>query len=75
MAKMSAVVTSSRCCPSRQFSQRAADLIDTLALSHSMRPADVLIGATALEHDLTLLTANTKHFGAVEGLQVEAFVP
>ena len=57
------------------ISQRAADLIDTLALSHSMRLADALIGATALEHDLTLLTANTKHFGAVEGLQVEAFAP
>ena len=57
------------------ISQRAADLIDALALSHSMRLADALIGATALEHDLTLLTANTKHFSAVEGLQVETFVP
>jgi predicted nucleic acid-binding protein len=58
-----------------EISQRAADLIDALALSHSMRLADALIGATALEHDLTLLTANTKHFSAVEGLQVEAFAP
>ena len=57
------------------ISQRAAELIDALALSHSMRLADALIGATALEHDLTLLTANTKHFGAIEGLQVETFVP
>ena len=57
------------------ISQRAAGLIDTLALSHSMRLADALIGATALERDLTLLTANTKHFGAVEGLQVETFAP
>jgi predicted nucleic acid-binding protein len=54
-------------------SQRAADLIDALALSHAMRLADALIGATALEHDLTLLTANVKHFAAVEGLQREAF--
>jgi hypothetical protein len=57
------------------ISQGAADLIDALALSHSMPLADALIGATALEHSLTLLTANTKHFGAVEGLQVEAFTP
>jgi predicted nucleic acid-binding protein len=57
------------------ISQRAADLIDTLALSHGMRLADALIGATALEHDLTLLTANVKHFGAVEDLQLEAFTP
>jgi predicted nucleic acid-binding protein len=34
-----------------------------------------LIGATAVEHDLTLLTANLKHFAAVEGLRLEAFVP
>ena len=51
------------------ISQRAAELIDALALSQSMRLADALIGATAL------LTANTKHFGAVGGLQVEAFTP
>ena len=37
--------------------------------------ADALIGATALEDDLTLLTASTKHFSAVEGLEVEAFTP
>jgi predicted nucleic acid-binding protein len=57
------------------ISQRAADWIDALALSHGLRLADALIGATALEHDLTLLTANVKHFGAVEGLRLEAFVP
>ena len=57
------------------ISQRAAELIDTLALSHSMRLADALIGATALEHNLTLLTANTKHFGAIEGLRIETFAP
>jgi predicted nucleic acid-binding protein len=57
------------------ISQRAADLIDALALSHSLRLADALIGATALEHGLTLLTANTKHFGAIQGLQLEDFTP
>lgn len=40
-----------------------------------MRLADALIGATALEHRLSLLTANTKHFGAVKDLQVQSFVP
>jgi predicted nucleic acid-binding protein len=57
------------------ISQRAADLIDTLALSRGMRLADALIGATAIEHGLTLLTANVKHFAAAEGLQLEAFTP
>jgi len=57
------------------ISQRAAELIDALALSPGLRLADALIGATALEHDLTLLTANLKHFNALEGLRLEAFVP
>jgi predicted nucleic acid-binding protein len=57
------------------ISQRAADLIDALALSHSLRLADALIGATALEHGLTLITANTKHFAALKGLPLEAFAP
>lgn len=57
------------------ISERAAELVDTLALSHGMRLADALIGATAIEHGLTLLTANVKHFGAVEGLIVETFAP
>lgn len=55
------------------ISQRAVELVDALALSHGMRLADALIGATAIEHGLTLITANLKHFGAVSGLQVEAF--
>ncbi len=32
---------------------------------------DVLIAATAVEHGLTLLTRNRKHFGRIEGLKVE----
>jgi predicted nucleic acid-binding protein len=54
---------------------RAADLIDRLALSHGMRLADALIGATAIEHRAMLITANVKHFSAVEGLTIEAFKP
>lgn len=32
---------------------------------------DCLIGATALVHDLVLVTRNIKHFERIEGLQVE----
>ena len=32
------------------ISERVAELIDTLALSHGMRLADALIGATAIEN-------------------------
>jgi tRNA(fMet)-specific endonuclease VapC len=33
---------------------------------------DLFIGATALRHDLTLLTNNRRHFDRVEGLAVES---
>ena len=57
------------------ISQRAAELIDSHALSHGMRLADALIGATAMDSGLTLLSANIKHFGVIDGLRVEAFTP
>lgn len=57
------------------ISQRAAELIDSLALSHGMRLADALIGATAIVHKATLITANVKHFSVVDGLTIEAFAP
>ena len=50
-------------------------LIDTYALSHGLQPGDALIAATALEHGAAVLTSNAKHFGAVDGLQVEVFLP
>lgn len=57
------------------ISERAAELIDRLALSHGMRLADALIGATAIEHQATLITANVKHFAALEGLTIETVTP
>ena len=33
---------------------------------------DLLIGATALRHDLTLLTNNRRHFELIEGLRIES---
>ncbi|TDM06962.1 MAG: VapC toxin family PIN domain ribonuclease [Ideonella sp. MAG2] len=57
------------------ISDCAADLIDRLALSHGMRLADALIGATAMVNMDTLITANVKHFGTIDGLNVEAFEP
>ncbi len=57
------------------ISQCAAELVDTLAPSHGMRLADALIGATAIEHGFTLISAHIKHFNAVKGLNIEAFSP
>ena len=33
--------------------------------------ADLLIAATALEHGMTLVTGNTKHFARIPGLELE----
>ncbi|MEN9865112.1 MAG: hypothetical protein RL748_702 [Pseudomonadota bacterium] len=57
------------------ISGHAMHLIDTYALSHSMQLGDALIAATALEHGLTVLTGNAKHFVPITGLQVERFAP
>lgn len=57
------------------ISDRAAAMVESLALSHGMRLADALIASTAIEHELTLLSANAKHFGAIGGLQLEGFSP
>jgi predicted nucleic acid-binding protein len=54
---------------------RATELMESLTLSHGLQMGDALIAATALDHGLPVLTANVKHFSAVEGLKVEAFLP
>lgn len=60
---------------SAAIGERASALIDQLALSHGMRLADALIAATAIESGATLLSANAKHFGAIDGLSLEVFSP
>jgi predicted nucleic acid-binding protein len=55
------------------ITQRAIALMESLTLSHGLQLGDALIAATALEHGLPVLTANTKHFEPVEQLTVEAF--
>lgn len=54
---------------------RATELMESLTLSRGLQMGDALIAATALDRGLPVLTANVKHFGAVQGLAVEAFVP
>ena len=52
-------------------------LIDTDILSYYMRGnshvpyGDLFIGATALTHNLILVTNNTGHFSKIEGLILE----
>lgn len=54
---------------------RATELMESLTLSHGLQMGDALVAATAIEHQLPVLTANVKHFSAVASLTVEAFVP
>jgi len=51
---------------------RAADLwVTGRKGGHSHRDADLIIAATALEHERTLITGNTSHFQWVPGLQID----
>jgi predicted nucleic acid-binding protein len=55
------------------IADRAARLICSLARSgQQLSFPDALIAATALEHDLTLVTTNARHF-PVGGLEVREF--
>lgn len=36
--------------------------------------ADLIIAATALEHNLSIVTGNLKHFQRIEGLRVESWI-
>lgn len=60
---------------SEAITQRAIELMEAITLSHGLQLGDALIAATALDHGLPVLTANVKHFGAVQRLKVEAFTP
>ena len=44
-----------------------------MVLSDGLQLGDALIAATALEHQLSLLTGNAKHFSAIANLRVERF--
>lgn len=57
------------------ITERAIVLMESLSLSDGLQLGDALIAATALVHKLTLLTANQKHFAAIESLEIEVFRP
>lgn len=55
------------------ITERATALMEALSLSDGLQLGDALIAATALEHNLTLLTGNIKHFVPIESLKIERF--
>jgi tRNA(fMet)-specific endonuclease VapC len=52
----------------RQFGELRAAMLDRGQVVPGM---DLLIAATALVHDLTMVTHNTRHFADIPGLTVE----
>lgn len=55
---------------------RAGDLLAVLQSSGTpIGIEDVLIGATALQENLTVVTRNTRHFRRIPGLAVESWWP
>lgn len=55
------------------ISERMLDLITTYHLSHGLAIPDALIAATAIEHNLALVTHNIKHFSFIPKLAVRAW--
>ena len=54
---------------------RAAVYVEEYTLSHSLRAADAIIAATAVENGMTLCTGNQKHFKPVKELKLRIFEP
>jgi tRNA(fMet)-specific endonuclease VapC len=51
---------------------RAADIYaDLYSRGQLILDADILIAATALEHNLVLVTNNTNHFNRIQGLRID----
>lgn len=60
---------------SEEISIKAMFFVEQHFLSHSIRLADALIGATAISHGLPILTGNDRHYKILKGLQTKKFRP
>ena len=56
---------------SAPIGEKAYRLLIDYAKSHGLHVFDSLVAATALEHDLTLVTRNRRHFHMIAGLNIE----
>jgi len=56
------------------ISAKAMFYVEQYFLSHSVRLADALIGATAIAYGLPVLTGNDKHYRIMKDLHVKKFV-
>ena len=55
------------------ISQLSIRLIETYSLAFGLLIFDALIAATALEHHLTLVAGNAKHFRMIKGLRLKTW--
>lgn len=60
---------------SKAISDLAVALVEAHSLGDGLLLADALIAATAIEHSLTLSSANIKHFRPIQRLALQAFDP
>lgn len=49
--------------------------VEEYSLSHSVRAGDAIIAATAIENNLSLITANYEHFKPIKELSLCVFKP
>ncbi len=72
MKAVSELITYFRPIPvTEPITETSIGLIKTFILSHRMSIPDALIAATALVHNLTLITSNVKHFQMIPNLVVK----
>jgi predicted nucleic acid-binding protein len=60
---------------SKNIGKRAAIYVEEYSLSHSVRAGDAIIAATAVDNNMTLITANKKHFKPIKELSLVIFKP
>lgn len=53
----------------------ASIYIEDYSSATGLRAGDALIAATAIEHNLELLTGNRRHFKSIPGLKIKLFKP
>ena len=58
-----------------EISSLALNLIYDYALTSGLRTGDAIVAATGLFHKIPVVTANTKHFHPIAGLEVHTFRP
>ena len=58
-----------------EISTKAMFLVEQYYLSHSIRLADALIGATSVINGLPLLTSNIKHYKKIKNIIIKKFHP